>query len=98
MALLNLIDAARRVRRGSVDDRNMGSTFELMHMSPPHEGGDVTRLLVDWCRGDSAALGRLTPIIYADLIRLARAKPRRESRVCTLQHVRFTTSSAWWAR
>src|SRR5262245_6543290 len=56
-----------------------------MHMSLPHDAGDVTKLLVDWGKGDRSALERLTPIIYDDLIRLARAKLRRESRDCTLQ-------------
>jgi RNA polymerase sigma factor (TIGR02999 family) len=45
----------------------------------------VTRLLHDWGNGDRSALERLTPIIYDDLIRLARAKLNREPRDCTLQ-------------
>jgi RNA polymerase sigma factor (TIGR02999 family) len=45
----------------------------------------VTRLLQDWGNGDRSALERLTPIIYDDLIRLARAKLNREPRDCTLQ-------------
>jgi len=48
-------------------------------------GGDVTRLLVDWRNGDAAALEELTPLIYNDLMRLARARLRAESRDCTLQ-------------
>ena len=48
-------------------------------------GGHVTRLLVDWRNGDAAALEKLTPLIYNDLMRLARARLRAESRDCTLQ-------------
>jgi len=47
--------------------------------------GHVTRLLLDWGNGDRSALERLTPIIYGDLIRLARARLNREPRDCTLQ-------------
>jgi len=47
--------------------------------------GRVTRLLRDWGNGDRSALEQLTPIIYDDLIRLARAKLNREPRDCTLQ-------------
>ena len=48
-------------------------------------GGNVTRLLVDWRNGNAAALDKLTPLIYNDLMRLARARLRAESRACTLQ-------------
>jgi RNA polymerase sigma factor (TIGR02999 family) len=47
--------------------------------------GDVTSLLDLWSRGDDSALERLTPIIYDDLLRLARAKLRREYGDCTLE-------------
>jgi len=46
---------------------------------------DVTRILLDWRNGDDGALERLTPIIYEDLLRLARARLKREYRECTLQ-------------
>jgi RNA polymerase sigma factor (TIGR02999 family) len=51
----------------------------------PREAGDVTRLLLDWGTGDPAALEQLTPIIYDDLIRLAKVRLSREPRDCTLQ-------------
>jgi RNA polymerase sigma factor (TIGR02999 family) len=38
----------------------------------------VTSLLVRWNQGDRSALEQLTPIIYDDLLRLARARLRRE--------------------
>src|SRR5215813_4343717 len=50
-----------------------------------YDPGDVTNLLVDWRNGNRSALEQLTPIIYEDLLRLARARLRRESRECTLQ-------------
>jgi RNA polymerase sigma-70 factor (ECF subfamily) len=37
--------------------------------APPHE---LTQLLLDWSKGDPAALDKLTPLIYRELRRLAR--------------------------
>ena len=51
----------------------------------PQGPGDVTRLLLLWGQGHSSALDELTPIIYQDLVRLARARLRNENRECTLQ-------------
>ena len=53
--------------------------------SLPTYQGDVTNLLLEWGNGDSSALERLTPIIYHELLRLARARLSRENRDCTLQ-------------
>lgn len=47
--------------------------------------GSVTNLLLDWRNGDRSALERLTPIIYDDLLKLAKARLKVESRECTLQ-------------
>ena len=47
--------------------------------------GNVTSLLLDWSHGNQSALEQLVPIIYEDLLRLARAKLSRENRECTLQ-------------
>jgi RNA polymerase sigma factor (TIGR02999 family) len=47
--------------------------------------GNVTKLLLDWREGDESALDRLTPIIYDDLLRLAKARLRAEARQCTIQ-------------
>jgi RNA polymerase sigma factor (TIGR02999 family) len=47
--------------------------------------GDVTNLLLDWRNGNQSALDRLTPLIYDDLLRLARARLKGERRECTLQ-------------
>ena len=49
------------------------------------DAGHVTQLLRDWRKGDPAALERLTPIVYNDLMRLARARLKAESHDCTLQ-------------
>src|SRR6516162_10918820 len=51
----------------------------------PQDADNVTSLLMDWSQGDASALERLTPIIYEDLLRLARARLKREYRECTLQ-------------
>jgi len=51
----------------------------------PKDPGSVTNLLLDWSNGDRCALERLVPIIYDELLRLARARLSRESPDCTLQ-------------
>src|ERR1700729_248451 len=51
----------------------------------PEDSGDVTKLLVRWSRGDHSALKQLTPIIYDDLLRLARGRLRREYGEYTLE-------------
>jgi RNA polymerase sigma factor (TIGR02999 family) len=51
----------------------------------PRDAGNVTSLLSDWKDGDSSALERLTPIIYDDLLRLARVRLSRELGDCTLE-------------
>jgi RNA polymerase sigma factor (TIGR02999 family) len=51
----------------------------------PKDPGNVTNLLLQWSRGDDSALERLTPIIYDELLRLARARIHRESGECTLE-------------
>lgn len=53
--------------------------------APSEESGDVTRLLVRWSQGDHSALERLTPMIYADLLRVAQVRLRREHGECTLE-------------
>jgi RNA polymerase sigma factor (TIGR02999 family) len=49
------------------------------------EPGEVTRLLLDWSKGDPAALERLMPVIYDELRRLARSFLRKERRGHLLQ-------------
>jgi RNA polymerase sigma-70 factor (ECF subfamily) len=51
-------------------------------MSTP-EG--VTQLLIDWSRGDQAALEKLMPLVYTELRRLATNYLRRERQGHTLQ-------------
>jgi RNA polymerase sigma factor (TIGR02999 family) len=46
---------------------------------------DVTQLLVNWSRGDNAALEELMPLVYGELRRLASAYLRRERSNHTLQ-------------
>jgi RNA polymerase sigma factor (TIGR02999 family) len=45
----------------------------------------VTRLLVDWSKGNEQALEQLTPLVYGELKRLARSYLRRERSDHTLQ-------------
>jgi RNA polymerase sigma factor (TIGR02999 family) len=51
----------------------------------PEDLRDVTGLLVRWSRGDHSVLDQLTPLIYSDLLRVARARLRREYGECTLE-------------
>jgi RNA polymerase sigma-70 factor (ECF subfamily) len=44
----------------------------------PRSPGDLTELLLAWRRGDDDALTRLTPLVYDELHRLARAYMSRE--------------------
>lgn len=53
-------------------------------MSAPSQQ-DVTRLLVSWSNGDQKALEELTPLVYAELRRLAQRFLRRERSDHTLQ-------------
>jgi len=46
---------------------------------------EVSRLLVDWGKGDRAALDELMPLVYHELRRLAGRYMRRESQGHTLQ-------------
>jgi RNA polymerase sigma-70 factor (ECF subfamily) len=52
-------------------------------MTPSPE--EVTELLLAWNKGDSSALYRLVPLVYAELHRLARGYLRRERAGHTLQ-------------
>jgi RNA polymerase sigma factor (TIGR02999 family) len=46
---------------------------------------EITRLLADWNGGDPAALEKLTPLVYAELRRIARRQMRDERPGHTLQ-------------
>lgn len=52
---------------------------------PPRDAGTVTNLLLHWGDGDRSALDQLAPIIYDDLLRLARARLNREYGPSTLE-------------
>jgi RNA polymerase sigma factor (TIGR02999 family) len=64
----------------------------------------ITRLLVDWSRGDERALDALTPLVYGELKKLARGYMRRERSDHTLQStalvheafVRLVDQKAGW--
>src|SRR6516225_7213879 len=51
----------------------------------PKDAGNVTNLLLHWSKGDRSALDQLIPIIYDDLLRMARARLKNEHHQCTLQ-------------
>jgi RNA polymerase sigma factor (TIGR02999 family) len=65
--------------------------IELGHMDEPippgapSADGDVTALLRAWSGGDPTAIQALTPIVYAELHRLARSYMRRERAGHSLQ-------------
>jgi ECF sigma factor/Sigma-70, region 4 len=44
----------------------------------PASSGSVTRLLLAWRAGDDTALARLTPLVYQELLRIARGCMRGE--------------------
>ncbi|HYO63706.1 MAG TPA: sigma-70 family RNA polymerase sigma factor [Pyrinomonadaceae bacterium] len=46
---------------------------------------EITRLLADWSKGDPAALDKLTPLVYAELRRIARRQMSHERAGHTLQ-------------
>jgi RNA polymerase sigma factor (TIGR02999 family) len=46
---------------------------------------EITRLLADWGRGDRAALEQLTPLVHAELRRIAQRQMKREQPGHTLQ-------------
>ena len=54
-------------------------------MGSPGEQAELTRLLKAWGRGESAALDRLTPLVYEQLRRMARGYMRNERAGHTLQ-------------
>jgi len=54
----------------------------------------ITRLLVDWGKGDQAALEKLMPLVYSELRRLASNYLRRERAEHTLQPTALV-NEAW---
>jgi RNA polymerase sigma factor (TIGR02999 family) len=63
----------------------LGMSDNLSAGAGSADSGDVTNLLVRWGQGDRSALEKLAPIIYGDLLRVARVRLRRESGDCTLE-------------
>src|SRR3954469_1506164 len=66
-----------------------GTTIDAVLGGPPvaspGESAEITRLLKAWGGGDSAALDRLTPLVYEQLRRMARRYMRNERPGHTLQ-------------
>jgi RNA polymerase sigma factor (TIGR02999 family) len=46
---------------------------------------DITTILVQWRTGDETALDRLTPLVYDELLRMAKLRISGESRHATMQ-------------
>jgi RNA polymerase sigma factor (TIGR02999 family) len=61
------------------------ASLEDRYVASPGESAEITRLLKAWGRGDSAALDRLTPLVYERLHRMARSYMRNERVGHTLQ-------------
>jgi RNA polymerase sigma factor (TIGR02999 family) len=59
--------------------------LKIGDVAGPGTSAEITRLLKAWGRGDSAALDRLTPLVYEQLHRMARAYMRNERPGHTLQ-------------
>jgi len=53
--------------------------------APPASSHEVTQLLLDWSRGDQAALEKLMPLVYKELRRLAHNHLKKERPGQTLQ-------------
>ena len=56
--------------------------LEVKTTLSPHE---VTELLIEWQRGDAAALEKLTPLVYDEIRRIAHGYLKRERNGHTLQ-------------
>src|SRR6185369_7019942 len=69
----------------SAASRRMCDTAAIEKVLEPPPPGAVTALLRAWGDGDDGALEQLTPLVEAELRRLARGYMRRERRGHTLQ-------------
>ncbi len=76
------IDADKWSSLCSPVNRSTALATDSMKSSDTHE---VTQLLQAWRNGDSRALAQLTPLVYAELRRLAAQYLRRERQGHTLQ-------------
>src|SRR5215469_7580873 len=74
--------AARKAARARAGYNSCNQARNKLLSTSPHV---VTRLLVDWGKGDQRALDKLTPLVYQELKRLAAGYLRRERREHTLQ-------------
>jgi RNA polymerase sigma factor (TIGR02999 family) len=66
-------------------ERLQSTPSEDQPVASPGKSAEITRLLKAWGRGDSAALDRLTPLVYEQLHLMARSYMRRERPGHTLQ-------------
>ena len=68
-----------------MEKRSFAKLAEVVYWPPMASPHEVTRLLKQWAAGDPSALDALTPIVYAELRRLAAGYLRSESPGHTLQ-------------
>lgn len=71
----------------------MGTTIGDNEREMAANPAEITRLLRAWSQGDPSALDRLTPLVYEDLRRLARAYVSRERAGHTLQATALTNEA-----
>src|SRR6266404_8846430 len=81
----DLAHSCRPGKRKNGGGPTIQASLENRPMASPGESAEITRLLKAWGRGDSAALDRLTPLVYERLRRMARGYMRNERPGHTLQ-------------
>jgi RNA polymerase sigma-70 factor, ECF subfamily len=83
-AARDILRATRRTSHRVLHGWYLPRTLKLFRMPTP-QTNQVTRLLNDWGRGDSAALDELLPLVYQELRKLAGGYLRGERPGHTLQ-------------
>src|SRR5262245_18491823 len=81
----NLHNPRHPGKRKNIRGTTIPPASEGRPVGSPGESAEITRLLKAWGRGDSAALDRLTPLVYERLRRMARSYMRNERPGHTLQ-------------
>ncbi len=83
---MNILENAQQTARTTADSpHGVCDTAPIEKVLETPVPGAVTELLRAWGNGDDAALEQLTPLVEAELRRLARGYMRRERRGHTLQ-------------
>ena len=69
----------------SLDQSFLNQVRDRFRQMIPASEHDITDMLLDWGKGDKAALDRVMPLIYNELRRLAHRQMRRERAGDTMQ-------------